>query len=171
MFFLTSRAFAPTLHSMDDFFENIVDTAVKQAGRAAKAGEIPVCAVVFDPAEKQIVATAVNRTERDNDPTAHAEVLAIRKACRAVKQTRLPDFDMYVTLEPCPMCAAAIAFARLRRLYFGAYDVKGGGVEHGCRVYEHAPHLSAPEVYGGIAQTRCAELLTGFFQTLRGGAK
>lgn len=156
---------------MDTFLKNVIDTALKKAKAAAKKGEIPVCAVIFDPENKQIVTAAVNRTERDKDPTAHAEILAIKKACRLTKQTRLQKYDIYVTLEPCPMCAAAISFARLRRLYFGAYDVKGGGVEHGCRLYQRAPNLFVPEIYGGMAQTRCAGLLTDFFKTLRGEDK
>ncbi len=156
---------------MDTFLKNVIDTALKKAKAAAKKGEIPVCAVIFDPGNKQIAAAAVNRTERDKDPTAHAEILAIKKACRLTKQTRLQQYDIYVTLEPCPMCAAAISFARLRRLYFGAYDVKGGGVEHGCRLYQRAPNLFVPEIYGGMAQTRCAGLLTDFFKTLRGEDK
>lgn len=156
---------------MDTFLKNVTDTALKKAKAAAKRGEIPVCAVIFDQKRRRIVASAVNRTERDKDPTAHAEILAIRKACRLTKQTRLTGYDIYVTLEPCPMCAAAISFARLNRLYFGAYDVKGGGVEHGCRLYRHAPNLFVPEIYGGIAQTRCAALLTDFFKTLRGEEK
>lgn len=156
---------------MDTFLKNVIDTALKKAKAAAKKGEIPVCAIIFDPENKQIAAAAVNRTERDKDPTAHAEILAIKKACRLTKQTRLQQYDIYVTLEPCPMCAAAISFARLRRLYFGAYDVKGGGVEHGCRLYQRAPNLFVPEIYGGMAQTRCAGLLTDFFKTLRGEDK
>ncbi len=152
---------------MDTFLKNVIDTAIKKAKSAAKAGEIPVCAIIFDPKNKEIISSAVNRTERDRDPTAHAEILAIKKACRLIKQTRLNEYDIYVTLEPCPMCATAISFARLRRLYFGAYDVKGGGVEHGCRIYQNTRNLFTPEIYGGLAQTRCTELLTVFFQSLR----
>lgn len=156
---------------MDTFLKNVIDTAIKKARTAAKAGEIPVCAIIFDPKNKKIISSAVNRTERDRDPTAHAEILAIKKACRSTEQTRLNEYDIYVTLEPCPMCATAISFTRLRRLYFGAYDIKGGGVEHGCRVYQNARNLFTPEIYGGMAQTRCTELLTDFFQSLRRGDK
>ena len=156
---------------MDTFLKNVIDAALKKAKAAIKYGEIPVCAVIFDSENRQIIASAVNRTGRDKDPTAHAEILAIRKASLLTKQTRLNGYDMYVTLEPCPMCAAAVSFARLRRLYFGAYDVKGGGVEHGCRIYQRAPNLFVPEIYGGMAQTRCADLLTDFFKTLRGEDK
>ncbi len=154
---------------MESFLKIVTETALIEAEKAAKAGEVPVCAVVFDAEEKRILAVESNRTERDCDPTAHAEVLAIRSACKASGQTRLNGLDLFVTLEPCPMCAAAISFARLRRVYFGAYDVKGGGVEHGCRLYERAANLFVPEVYGGIAQTKCAALLTDFFKNLRGG--
>lgn len=152
---------------MDTFFKNVIDTAFNAAKEAAKCQEIPVAAVIFSQTEQKIVSVAANRTEQDNDPTAHAEILAIRSACSVLHKTRLPDYDIYVTLEPCPMCATAISFARLRRLYFGAYDIKGGGVEHGCRVYQNASNLYSPEVYGGIAQTQCENLLTSFFKKLR----
>ena len=153
---------------MDTFLKNVINSAIICAKEAAKSGEIPVGAVIFSQKEKKIIASAANRTERDNDPTAHAEILAIRSASALLRQTRLTDYDMYVTLEPCPMCATAVSFARIRRLYFGAYDVKGGGVDHGCRVYQNAANIYVPEVYGGIAQTECADLLTSFFRTLRG---
>lgn len=153
---------------MDIYLKIVIETAIKNAKKAAEEGEIPVSAVIFSPEREKIIAVASNRTERDNDPTAHAEILAIRSATSLLHQTRLSGYDMYVTLEPCPMCAAAISFARLNRLYFGAYDTKGGGVDHGCRVFQNAPNIYVPEVYGGIAQTRCEELLSSFFKTLRG---
>ena len=153
----------------DEADRRFMTEALAEARAAAQAGEVPVGAVLV--ADGRIIACAGNRTLRNGDPTAHAEILAIKKACRLTKQTRLNGYDMYVTLEPCPMCAAAVSFARLRRLYFGAYDVKGGGVEHGCRLYQHAPNLFVPEIYGGMAQTRCAGLLTDFFKTLRGEEK
>ncbi len=165
---MTSSAKKYTLDNMDTFLKNVIDTAVNSAKKAAEYHEIPVCAVIFSSEAQKIIAVSSNRTEQDHDPTAHAEILAIRSACSLLQQTRLTDYDMYVTLEPCPMCAAAISFARLRRLYFGAYDVKGGGVDHGCRLYQNAANLYVPEVYGGIAQTRCEELLTSFFKKLRG---
>lgn len=152
---------------MESFLNHIVETALVQAEQAGGAGEIPVCAVVFDSQAKQTVSTAVNRTERDNDPTAHAEILALREACRVKGEPRLPDLDMYVTLEPCPMCAAAISFARIRRLYFGAYDAKGGGVEHGCRLYTQPTCTHKPEVYGGFGERESAEMLKNFFAGLR----
>ena len=153
---------------MDTFLKNVIDAAIKSAKKAMDCHEVPVAAVVFSPESERIIAVAANRTEQDRDPTAHAEVLALRSACALLQQPRLTDYDMYVTLEPCPMCATAISFARIRRLYFGAYDVKGGGIEHGCRVYRNAANLYVPEVYGGFAQTRCEDLLTSFFKTLRG---
>ena len=168
---MTSFFKEDTLQYMDTFLKNVIEIALKKAKQAAKTGEIPVCAVIFESLEKKIISTAVNRTERDHDPTAHAEILAIKKACRSLNQVRLNEYDLYVTLEPCPMCATAISFARLRRLYFGAYDIKGGAVDHGCRIYYHTSNLYVPEIYGGIAQTRCAELLTDFFKTLRGETK
>jgi len=168
MFFLTSSVKEYTLDHMDTFLKNVIDTAIKSAKKAAKQHEVPVGAVIFSSERQKIITVCANRTEQNNDPTAHAEILAIQSACSLLRQTRLTEYDMYVTLEPCPMCATAISFARLRRLYFGAYDVKGGGIDHGCRVYQNAANLYVPEVYGGIAQTQCEELLTSFFQTLRG---
>lgn len=152
---------------MENFFAHIVETALKKAKKAGEAGEIPVCAVVFDSRTKEIVSIAVNRTERDGDPTAHAEILALREACRVKGEPRLPDLDIYVTLEPCPMCAAAISFARIGRLYFGAYDVKGGGVEHGCRLYSQPTCTHKPEVYGGFGERESAVMLKEFFAGLR----
>lgn len=152
---------------MESFLNQIVETALGEAKKAGDAGEIPVCAVVFDSKNGQIVSIAVNRTERDNDPTAHAEILALREACRLKGEPRLPDLDVYVTLEPCSMCAAAISFARIRRLYFGAYDAKGGGVEHGCRLYAQKGCLCKPEVYGGFGERESAALLKDFFAGLR----
>ncbi len=137
--------------------------AAKEAGRA---GEVPVGAVVVDSAG-QIVAVAGNRTEADSDPTAHAELLAIREAARLRGEPRLPDCDLYVTLEPCAMCAAAIGFARIRRLYFGAYDPKGGAVEHGPRWFERPTCHHRPEVYGGISESSAQALLREFFAARR----
>jgi tRNA(adenine34) deaminase len=133
------------------------------AARLAKAaGEVPVGAVVVD-AEGEILATTHNRVEQDHDPTAHAEILALREAGRRRGTPRLVDCDLYVTLEPCPMCAQAIAFARIRRLYFGASDPKGGGVEHGARVFAASSCHHRPEVYGGIQEQAAAALLRAFF--------
>jgi tRNA(adenine34) deaminase len=111
--------------------------------------------------------TAGNRVERDRDPTAHAEMLVLRAGAAALGMKRLADCDLYVTLEPCPMCAAAIALARIRRLYFAAYDPKGGGVEHGPRIFEQPTCNHRPEIYGGIAERPAGELLRKFFRARR----
>ena len=144
-----------------------MDIAFDEAEAAASRGEVPVGAVVVDPATGAVLARAGNRTEELKDPTAHAEVLAIRAACAALGEPRLPGLDLYVTLEPCALCAAAISFARLRRVYFGAYDPKGGGVEHGPRFYRQPTCHHAPDVYGGIDETRAGEMLRGFFRDRR----
>ena len=144
-----------------------MELALAQAEAAAGRDEVPVGAVVVDSVTGKVLAAAGNRTEELADPTAHAEVLAIREACAGRGEPRLPDCDLYVTLEPCGMCAAAISFARLRRVYFGAYDVKGGGVEHGPRFFHQATCHHAPEIYGGLEERRAAELLKEFFRRRR----
>lgn len=144
-----------------------MDIAFAEARAAAARGEVPVGAVVVDPATGAVLARAGNRTEELADPTAHAEVLAIREACRAVGEPRLPGLDLYVTLEPCALCAAAISFARLRRVYFGAYDPKGGGVDHGPRFFQQPTCHHAPEIYGGLREGEAAALLRGFFRDRR----
>ena len=144
-----------------------MELALAEARSAAARGEVPVGAVVVDGAGR-VVAQAGNRTRELADPTAHAEMLVIREACRTTGSERLGGFDLYVTLEPCPMCAAAISFARIRRLYYGVSDPKGGGIEHGARVFSHATCHHAPEVYPGIAGTEAAELLRTFFAERRG---
>ncbi|MCZ4281749.1 nucleoside deaminase [Kiloniella laminariae] len=141
--------------------------ALGEANRAAQAGEVPVGAVIVESSTGRVLAQAHNRVERDNDPTAHAEVLVIRAACEMQGSPRLGDCDLYVTLEPCPLCATAISFARLRRVYYGAYDPKGGGVDHGPRIYEQATCHHKPEVYGGLSEEACATLLKEFFQSRR----
>jgi tRNA(Arg) A34 adenosine deaminase TadA len=141
-------------------------TALAEAEAAALRGEVPVGAVVV-AADGVVLAKAGNRTRELSDPTAHAELLAIRQACQALGSERLGDADIYVTLEPCPMCATAISFARLRRLYFGAGDPKGGGVEHGPRIFSQPTCHHAPELYGGIEEVRAAALLRGFFESRR----
>lgn len=146
---------------------NFMDTALAEATAAGDRGEVPVGAVIVDTAKGEIVARAGNRTEELNDPTAHAEVLAIRAATAAAGAPRLPDCDLYVTLEPCPMCAAAIGFARIRRLYYGAEDPKSGGVDHGPRVFSHPTCHHKPDVYGGIGETAAAALLREFFEARR----
>ena len=143
-----------------------MELALAEARKAAAADEVPVGAVVVDAAGT-VLAAAHNRVERDKDPSAHAELLAIRAACVARGEPRLPDCDLYVTLEPCPMCAGAISFARLRRVYWGASDPKGGGVEHGPRVFAHPTCHHRPELFGGLAETEAAELLRDFFRARR----
>jgi len=144
-----------------------MDLAFALAEAAAARGEVPVGAVVVDPVTGEVRGRGANRTEADHDPTAHAEVLAIREACRALGSPRLPGLDLYVTLEPCALCAATISFARLRRVYFGAYDPKGGGVEHGPRFFRQPTCHHAPEVYGGMGERRAAALLRRFFKERR----
>ena len=144
-----------------------MDVALAEARAAAARGEVPIGAVIVAP-DGVIVAQAGNRTRELSDPTAHAEILAIRSACAAAGSERLPGHDLYVTLEPCPMCAAAISFTRIRRLYWGASDPKGGGVENGPRVYSHPTCHHAPEPYGGLGEQDAAALLRGFFTDRRG---
>ncbi len=140
--------------------------ALEQAQAAADRGEVPVGAVIVAP-DGQVVAADGNRTRELNDPTAHAEILALRAACTAAGSERLPDHDLYVTLEPCAMCAAALAAARIRRIYYGASDPKSGGVAHGARVFSHPQAHHRPEVYDGIAAEEAAALLKRFFATQR----
>lgn len=142
-----------------------MQAALEEAVAAGERDEVPVGAVLV--MDGRIVARAGNETRARNDPTAHAEILAIRRACDALGQERLTGADLYVTLEPCAMCTAAISFARIRRLYFGASDPKGGGVEHGGRFYAQPTCHHAPDVYGGIAETRSAHILTEFFRLRR----
>lgn len=142
-----------------------MDIALDEARAAAARGEVPVgAAVVKDGA---VIARAGNRTLADRDPTAHAEMLALRQAAAALGSERLIDCDLYVSLEPCPMCAAAISFARIRRLYYGAGDPKGGAVDHGVRLYGSPTCHHRPEVYGGIGETDAATLLREFFAARR----
>ena len=140
--------------------------ALRQAHAAAERGEVPIGAVIVGP-DGTILAEAGNRTEADRDPTAHAELLAIRAAAAKLGAPRLVDCDLHVTLEPCPMCAQAISFARLRRLYYGAADPKGGGVEHGPRIFSQPTCHHRPEVYGGIGERESGDLLRRFFRALR----
>jgi cytidine deaminase len=142
-----------------------MDIALEEARLAAVRGEVPVGAVVVGP--DGVIARAGNRVRELCDPTAHAEILAIRAACRLLGAERLGGFDLYVTLEPCPMCAAAISGARVRRLYYGASDSKSGGVEVGARVFSHAQCHHVPEVYDGIAAQESAALLRAFFAERR----
>ncbi|KQT54830.1 CMP deaminase [Aureimonas sp. Leaf454] len=144
---------------------NPMELALEEARAAAARGEVPVGAVIV--CEEVVVASAGNRTRELFDPTAHAEILAIRQAARRLSRERLIGCDLYVTLEPCAMCAGAISFARLRRLYFGAGDVKGGAVDNGPRFFSQATCHHAPEVYSGFAEREAAEILTDFFRRRR----
>ncbi|MCP5086507.1 MAG: nucleoside deaminase [Rhodobacteraceae bacterium] len=147
-------------------FTSRMEIALEEARDAAERGEIPVGAVVV--VDGKVLAQAGNRTRELNDPTAHAEILAIRAACEMLGSERLTGADIYVTLEPCPMCAAAISNARVARLYYGAADPKSGGVAQGPRVFEHAQCHHVPEVYDGISEAASSVLLRRFFGKLRG---
>jgi tRNA(adenine34) deaminase len=144
---------------------SFMDLALKAAETARKSGEVPIgCVIVLD---KEVIATAGNRTLTDRDPTAHAEILAIREATRIVGSERLVACDLYVTLEPCPMCAGAISLARIRRLYYGAADPKGGAVESGVRFFASPTCHHVPEVYSAVGESEAATLLRDFFKARR----
>jgi tRNA(Arg) A34 adenosine deaminase TadA len=147
-------------------FTSHMETALSEARAAAHRGEVPVGAVLVDP-QGRVVAQAGNRTRELHDPTAHAEILVIRAACAKAKSERLPGHALYVTLEPCAMCATAISAARIARLYYGAGDSKSGGVAHGARVFSHPQCHHAPDVYDGIAAAQAETLLTEFFRSRR----
>ncbi|WP_343316089.1 nucleoside deaminase [Brucella sp. BE17] len=142
-----------------------MDVALEEARAAATRGEVPIGAVIVHAGN--IIARSGNRTRELNDVSAHAELLAIRAAGEALQAERLNDCDLYVTLEPCAMCAAAISFARIRRLYYGASDPKGGGVEHGGRFYTQPTCHHVPEVYGGFSESEAREILKKFFREKR----
>lgn len=142
-----------------------IEDALQQAEAAGAAGEVPVGAVVVR--DGTVIATARNQVEADQNPQAHAEMLAIAEACRVLGRKWLEDCDLYVTLEPCPMCAGALSLARIRRVYYGAADPKSGGVDHGPRVFAQPTCHHAPEVIAGVEERRCGELLTAFFAQRR----
>lgn len=142
-----------------------MESAIEEARAAGARGEVPVGCVIVRQGE--VLVRAGNRTITDRDPTAHAELIAVRAAAAALRTERLTDCDLYVTLEPCTMCAAAMSFARVRRLYFGAADPKGGAVEHGVRFFAAPTCHHRPEVYGGLNETECASLLKEFFHARR----
>ncbi|MEH6834668.1 MULTISPECIES: nucleoside deaminase [Falsihalocynthiibacter] len=147
-------------------FQSYMNLALLEAKSAAIRGEVPVGAALVGP-DGKVLAVAGNQTRADCDPTAHAEILVLREACRLLKSERLSACDLYVTLEPCPMCAAAISAARIRRLYYGASDPKSGGVERGPRIFAHSQAHHVPEVYDGIGARDSEELLKSFFQERR----
>jgi len=142
-----------------------MDLALKTAENAGKAGEVPIGCVVVRGYE--VIATAANRTLTDYDPTGHAEIIALREAAKKIGSERLVDCDLYVTLEPCTMCAGAISFARVRRLYYGAADPKGGAVESGVRFFASPTCHHAPDVYSGVGESEAARLLKEFFRERR----
>ena len=146
---------------------NPMQIALEQAKLAHERGEVPVGAVVVERKSGKMIAACHNLTETRNDPTCHAELLAMREAANKIGQPRLEGYDLYVTLEPCTLCAAAIALFRPDRLYFGAYDAKGGGVEHGAKVFDLSTTHHRPEIYGGINEQECGQLLKDFFASKR----
>jgi tRNA(adenine34) deaminase len=146
--------------------QRYMDLALEAARAAEVDGEVPVGAVVVAP-DGSVLTSAGNRTLADNDPSAHAEMLAIRSACQKLGSDRLPEHDLYVTLEPCPMCAAVISFARIRRLYYGASDAKSGGVEHGGRIFNQSTCHHKPEIYSGLGDEASRVLLQTFFAKRR----
>lgn len=150
----------PPAHAVSGF-----DIAFEEARSAARRGEVPIGAALI--LDGRVIGRAGNRTRELNDPTAHAEILAIRQACAAAGSERIGGADLYVTLEPCPMCAGAISFARIGRLYYAASDPKGGGVEHGPRVFSHPTCHHAPDIYSGLREGEAADLLREFFRERR----
>ncbi|MBL4801819.1 MAG: nucleoside deaminase [Emcibacter sp.] len=150
------------------FSNDFMNMAMEEALAAAARGEVPVGALVVHGPSGQVIGRGSNRVKEDRDPSAHAEVLAIRAACQHLDSERLIDCDLYVTLEPCPMCAQVISFARIRRLYFAADDEKGGGVENGPRVLHAKSCHHRPEIYGGIGAAAASKMLKDFFRSRRG---
>lgn len=147
--------------------ETYMRMALEEAAAAAARDEVPIGAVLVDPATGAVVARDGNRTRELNDPTAHAEILVIRAACAAAGAQRIPDLDLYVTLEPCALCAAASSFARVRRIYYGAADIKGGGVHHGGKFFEQTTCHHRPDVHTGIMPDECGDILWQFFAAKR----
>ena len=147
-------------------YSHMMQEALNHARAAGAQGEIPVGAVIAGP-DGTILARAGNRTEKDCDPSAHAEILVLRAAATLRRSPRLPDCDLFVTLEPCPMCAQAISIARVRRLVFGAYDTRGGGVDHGVRIFDAASCHHRPEIVGGVRESEAATMMRDFFKQKR----
>ncbi|MCI4663418.1 MAG: nucleoside deaminase [Neomegalonema sp.] len=148
-------------------FRSFMSAALDQARAAATRNEAPIGAVIVDPQTNAIIAAAGNETRARPDPTAHAEIIVLRAAAERLGQERLSGLDLWVTLEPCPMCAGAIALARIRRLYYGAHDPKGGGVAHGPRIFAQSTCNHRPEIYSGVDESACAALLRRFFAERR----
>ncbi len=152
---------------MADLFETFMEGAFQEAEFARDRGEVPVGAVIVDPKTKKIIARSGNQVMEMKDPTGHAEIQAIREACSLLKSERLPGLDLYVTLEPCAMCAAAISFARIRRVYFGAEDSKMGGVLNGPKIFSNSSCHHSPEIFDGIGEARSRKLMQDFFKAKR----
>ncbi len=148
-------------------YNTYMQHAIMQAKKALSKGEVPIGAIIVDSTTDTIIAKAHNLTITNNDPTAHAEILAIRKAGEILSNYRLNNCDLYVSLEPCPMCASAISNARIRRLYFGAYDPKSGGIEQGAKIFGQKTCHHKPEIYGGIAEFDSQAILKEFFKSKR----
>lgn len=151
----------------DDADYTYMLAALEEAKKAEGREEVPIGAVLVNPENGEIVARNGNRTRELNDPTAHAEILVIRDMCKNANSQRIPGYDLYVTLEPCTMCAAAISFARIRRLVYGAADQKGGGVDHGAQFYTQNTCHHKPEILEGVGAELCGDILTTFFQEMR----
>jgi tRNA(adenine34) deaminase len=147
--------------------KQFMQRALSEAAKSYENNEVPVGAVIVDTQTNKIISACGNFMENSADPTAHAEINALRMACKLKGNSRLPECDLYVTLEPCPMCAQAMSFARIRRVYYGAYDIKGGGVEHGAKIFDAASCHHKPEIYGGIMEQESALLLKNFFEERR----
>lgn len=162
---MTTELHPHAIHPQSD--ADFMGLAFRQAEAAVARDEVPIGAVLVDSTSGQVLAADHNRVEEFHDPTAHAEMLVIRTVATGRKEKRLPFADLYVTLEPCPMCAAAISFARIRRLVFAARDPKGGGVEHGPRIFQQPTCHHRPQLFGGLDETRSATLLRSFFQSKR----
>ncbi|MBQ4084299.1 MAG: nucleoside deaminase [Alphaproteobacteria bacterium] len=143
----------------------IVETALEEAQKAFDTDEIPVGAVLFETNTGKIIATAHNQTEKMNDISAHAEILALREGGKILKTNHFSGYSLFTTLEPCPMCAGALAWSKIDRIYFGAYDPKSGGIEHGARVLNHTHHK--PDIYGGLEEEKCALVMKKFFERKR----
>lgn len=144
----------------------LMQKTINLAHKAMKKGELPIACIIFDK-DKNIISSAYNNSIEQNNATSHAEILAINEACTKLGLTRLENCDMYVTLEPCAMCAYAISIARINRLFFGAYNTKGGAIDNGVKIYNSSSCFHKPETYGGIMEKKCSKLLTGFFKDKR----
>lgn len=163
MIYLSITKFTHLKNLISNYKIIMMIKALKEAERAFKENEVPVGAVIINYKTNKIIAKSHNLCEKLNDPTAHAELIAIRSACKIIESNKIPMCDLYVTLEPCLMCASAISFARIRRLYFGAYNIRNGAIEHGSKIFFSGLINYLPEVYGGIKEKQSQLLLKSFF--------